>query len=86
MITQDAHMNSNSSLNNENYEWKLQRGFYINQPFNKIVIEFVSDTSFDKIFNNANYIYGLDITYSYKNEIQARQDVVNANLTVERVA
>lgn len=80
LVTQDAHMNSNSSLNNENYEWKLQRGFYINQPFNKVVIEFVSDTSFDKAFNSANYIYGLDLTYSYKNEMQARQDIVNANL------
>ena len=26
LVTQDAHMNSNSSLNAENYEWKVQRG------------------------------------------------------------
>ena len=37
LITEDAHMNSNSSLNNYGSEWKLQRGFYVDQPISKIV-------------------------------------------------
>ena len=80
LVTQDAHMNSNSSLNKESYEWKIQRGFYVDQPFNKIVIEFVSDAAFDKVFNSSGYLYGLDITYCYKNDIQNRQDIINSNL------
>ena len=80
LVTQDAHMNSNSSLNKESYEWKIQRGFYVDQPFNKIVIEFVSDVAFDKVFNSSDYLYGLDITYCYKNDIQNRQDIINSNL------
>lgn len=80
LVTQDAHMNSSSSLNNESYEWKLQRGFYVTQPFDRIIIEFVSDTPFEKVFSNAGYIYGLDITYSYKDDIQERLDVIKSNL------
>ena len=73
--------NSNSSLNLENYEWKLQRGFYVNQPFNKVVIEFVSDVAFNKVFNNSSKnIYGLDITYSYENEIKDRLDNIKYHM------
>ena len=83
LVTQDAHMNSNSSLNKESYEWKIQRGYYVNKPFNRIVIEFVSDMSYDKVFNSSGFLYGLDITYSYKNEIQKRQDIINSNLLTD---
>ena len=83
LVTQDAHMNSNSSLNNESYEWKLQRGFYIDQPFNKVVIEFVSDVSYDKVFNSSGYIYGLDITYSYQTDIEKRLNVIKENMLTD---
>lgn len=79
LITQDAHSHSNSSLNSENYEWKVQRGFYVDQPFNKIVIEFVSDTSYDKIFRG-NSISGIDLNLLYQKDVQVKQDRINNNL------
>ena len=83
LVTQDAHMNSNSSLNNESFEWKLQRGYYVNQPFNKVVIEFVSDVSYDKVFNTSGYVYGLDITYSYQKNMQQQLDVIKGNMLTD---
>ena len=83
LVTQDAHMNCNSSLNKESYEWKLQRGYYIDQPFNKIVIEFVSDVSYDKVFNSTGQLYGLDITYCYESTIKNRLEQVKENLLTD---
>ena len=80
LITQDAHMHSNNSLSKVNYEWKLQRGFYIDQPFDKIVIEFLSDTTFDKVFLNGSLSSDINITYCSQKTIQARQDEVNKHL------
>ena len=78
LVTQDAHMNSNSSLNKDSYEWKHQRGYYIDQPFDKIVIEFVADMTFEKVFNSSNNLTNLNITYSYQDDIKA---LVNQILT-----
>ena len=72
-------MNSGSSLNATSYEWKNQRGYYIDQPFNKIVIEFVSDTPFNKVFNSSGSLPELNITYSYESEISVMQQRILDN-------
>lgn len=82
LVTQDAHMNCNSSLNLENYEWKLQRGFYLTQPVDKIVIEFIDDTPFDKLFSGT-YLRDIDIKYAYKDTIEAVQSKIQQNLIQE---
>lgn len=79
LVTQDAHMNSNSSLNATSYEWKSQRGFYVDQPFNKIVIEFVADTPFNKVFNTSGSLPNIDITYSYQSDIAKMQERIKEN-------
>lgn len=80
LVTQDAHMNSNSSLNKDSYEWKHQRGYYIDQPFDKIVIEFVADMTFEKVFNSSNNLTNLNITYSYQDDIKALENRIANNL------
>lgn len=81
LITQDAHMNSQSS----NYinEFKNQRGYYLNQPFNKIVIEFVADTSYSQAFSYSNGVYSsfenMNCIISYQNDIEKKQEVINNN-------
>lgn len=79
LVTQDAHSNSNSSLNSETYEWKLQRGFYLNQPVNKVVIEFISDTTYSQLFSNG-ILNKINMNYSYQKDIQEKQDCINNNL------
>ena len=79
LVTQDAHSHSNSSLNAENYEWKLQRGFYLNQPVDKIVIEFVDDTPYEKLFN-ANSVRDINITYAYQKDIEEMQSKVDSSI------
>lgn len=84
LVTQDAHSHANSSLNNENYEWKFQRGFYLNQPVDKIVIEFISDTAYEKLFAGTSLGSAmLNITYAYQNDIEEMQEVVNENKFTE---
>ena len=81
LVTQDAHTHANSSLNNTNYEWKYQRGFYLNQPVDKIVIEFISDTDFDKVFSGSSLGSNmLNITYAYQKDIEEMQEVINQNI------
>ncbi len=83
LVTQDAHMNSNSSLNAENYEWKVQRGFYLNQPVDKIVIEFISDTYFNQVFSSGGSLRNIDITYAYQSEIENMQEKINSSLLTD---
>lgn len=70
LVTQDAHMNCNSSLSDDRYEWKTQRGFYVDQPINKIVIEFIQDAAYSKVFNSDNFLNAIDMYYQYENQIQ----------------
>lgn len=79
LVTQDAHSHSNSSLNAENYEWKLQRGFYLDQPVDKIVIEFVDDTPYEKLFNG-NSVRNINITYSYQKDIEEMQSKIDSTI------
>lgn len=79
LVTQDAHMNSNSSLSKDSYEWKNQRGYYLNQPFNKIVLEFVADTTYAQAFQSSGTFRGLDINISYQNDIESKQNEINKN-------
>ncbi len=51
LITQDAHMDYTTNSSAE-YEWKYERGFYVNKPVNKIVIEFIQDAGLQTIFAN----------------------------------
>ena len=82
LITQDAHMNSGSSLNATSYEWKTQRGYYLDQPFNKIVIEFVADTPFNKVFNSSGTLPELNLTYAYEKDIsQMQQRILDNSLS-----
>ena len=76
LVTQDAHSHSNSSLNAENYEWKLQRGFYLNQPVDKIVIEFIDDTPYEKLFSGGS-VRSINITYAYQEDIEQMQAKVD---------
>ena len=71
LVTQDAHMVTTASLGTVAYEWKNQRGYYVNQPINKIVIEFVQDTPYDKLFNSSGYIPTMDLEYVYEDSINA---------------
>lgn len=80
LVTQDAHMNSNSSLNKDSYEWKHQRGYYVDQPFDKIVIEFIADMSFDKVFNSSDTLTNLNITYTYQDDIKQIEQTIKNNL------
>ena len=84
LVTQDAHMNSNSSLNDYGSEWKTQRGFYVDQPIDKIVIECVSDASFAKMFDKSGNMAKMDIYYLYEDEINEKQELVN-NKIIENV-
>ena len=80
LITQDAHMNSNSSLNDYPSEWKLQRGFYVDQPVDKIIIECVADASFNKMFNRSGTTSSMDIYYLYEKDMDAKQELVNQKI------
>ena len=84
LVTEDAHMNSNSSLHAYGSEWKLQRGFYVDQPINKIVIECVSDTSYEKMFRSGNSLPSIEINYMYQDVIESMQEKVN-NKVIEDV-
>ena len=50
LITQDAHMTSNSSIGRDGLEWKNLRGFYVDSPIDKIVIEFIGDAKYEQVF------------------------------------
>ena len=86
LITQDAHANAHVSIYAPNYERKFQRGFYLDQPADKIVIEFISDIQFSQMFLNkslpsystSSQGYTFDINYTYQQDIQAVQDEINA--------
>ncbi len=80
LVTQDAHMVSTASLSTTSYEWKTQRGFYVNQPINKIVIEFVQDTAYDKVFNSGNSIPTMSTYYQYQSKIYQTYEKIKSNL------
>lgn len=80
LVTQDAHMNSNSSIGNENYEWKAQRGFYVDQPIDKIVIEFVGDAKYEQVFLKQNYLREITINYDYQKNIEETQNKIKENM------
>lgn len=86
LITQDAHSNPHVSLYAPNYERKFQRGFYLDQPADKIIIEFISDIQFSQMFlskklpsySSSTQGYTFDIKYAYQEDIQKKQDEINA--------
>lgn len=80
LVTQDAHMNSNSSLGKDSYEWKAQRGFYVDQQIDKIVIEFVGDAQYNQVFVNQNYLREITINYDYQNNIELTQNKIKENM------
>lgn len=83
LVTQDAHMNSNSSLSKDSYEWKNQRGYYVNQPFNKIVLEFVADTTYAQAFQDNGIFRGLEINVAYQDDISSIQNQIKTNMLTD---
>lgn len=74
LITQDAHMDFHSD-SNEEYEWKVERGFYVDQPITKIVIEFVQDTGLHSLYRTgSNTMESMEINYAYESEIKETQE------------
>ncbi len=78
LVTQDAHMDFHS-YSNEEYEWKYERGFYVDQPINKIVIEFISDTWLNSLYRStstgiAETMLSMNLYYTYQNEIEKTQE------------
>lgn len=84
LITQDAHSISNSSLGTYSTEWKNQRGFYVDEPFDKVVIEFVEDTQYNQVFyKNSSGKYdnlSINMNYCYQSEMNELQQRVLDNL------
>ena len=84
LITQDGHMVSNSSLGTYSTEWKIQRGFYVDSPFDKVVIEFVEDTKYNQLFykNSSGKYDNLSVAmyYAYQEDMNILQQRVLDNL------
>ena len=78
LVTQDAHNNHTVSTHPVYSELKFERGFYLDQPVDKIVIEFIEDTQFPKLFYkgkmyNSTTERFFDCKYGYQNEVEQRQ-------------
>ena len=73
LVTQDAHMISNHSIGDNAYEWKAQRGFYVDQPIDKIVIEFVTDAKYSQVFTSSGKINDMVSYYNYQNNMEKLQ-------------
>lgn len=78
LVTQDAHNNHTVSTHPVYSELKFERGFYLDQPVDKIVIEFIEDTQFPKLFYkgkmyNSTTERFFDCKYVYQNEVEQRQ-------------
>ena len=83
LVTEDAHMDAHS-YSNEEYEWKYERGFYVNQPINKIVIEFLSDTWPNSLYrsNGSGYnetMLSMNLYYQYQDNITKNQETFKKN-------
>lgn len=63
LITQDAHMVHGYVIQPYNSEWKYQRGFYVNEPITKIVVEFVRDTNFNQFASGSSFDFSLNYLY-----------------------
>lgn len=76
LVTQDAHMVHGYQISEYLYEWKVQRGFYVDQPITKIVIEFVSDTSFKQFYHSTDIVStkyeDFGINYLYESQTKER--------------
>ena len=81
LVTQDAHNNHTVSTHPVYSEVKFERGFYVDQPVDKIVIEFIEDTTFAKLFYNKK-LYNtaserfFDCKFVYQDEVEERQEKV----------
>ena len=74
LLTQDAHMDFHSS-SSEEYEWKVERGFYVHEPVTKIVIEFVTDTGLHSLYRTgSSYMEQMNINFAYQEDITATQN------------
>jgi len=74
LVTQDAHMTSNASVGQAAYEWKTQKGFYVDEPIDEIIVEFVNDTTYGQAFDSSGYLSDFNITYDYQDAIQTKVD------------
>lgn len=89
LVTQDAHMDFHS-YSNEEYEWKYERGFYVNQPINKIVIEFISDTWLNSVYRStstgiAETMLSMNLYYTYEQDIKKTQDQLKKDAVTDVV-
>lgn len=80
LVTQDAHMISNHAISETSYEWKSQRGFYVDKPIDKIVIEFITDATFNKVFTKSGSLPTFNITVDYQNEMNKLNDYIEENM------
>lgn len=80
LITQDAHMVSNHAIGDLSYEWKAQRGFYVDEPIDKIVIEFITDCNYSQLFTSSGNITDMVSYFSYKSSMDVLQQNVSNNL------
>jgi len=76
LVTQDAHMNCGASTLQDSFEWKAQRGFYIDEPVDKIVLEFLQDYDYDTVFTSSNQL-SFSLNYQYESEYMAN---INNNI------
>lgn len=67
LVTQDAHMTHNYSMSKRWGEYKLERGFYVNQKITRIVVEFINDANPDDFEIN-----DFQVKYEYQNDYEAR--------------
>ncbi|MCI5744765.1 MAG: YfhO family protein [Erysipelotrichaceae bacterium] len=78
LVTQDAHHNS-GTLNGYRSEFKDQRGFYLNQPVDKIVIEYIVDATFSQAFDSSSIPF-IDAEYLYQSDIEQMEEKISENL------